>query len=78
MTCTHCDDTMREHDFFDLQMRHGFMWMKGWRCPRCGYAANPLLDANRGLCWLDQAVRLGGGNPSGSMLSVPWGYEPQP
>lgn len=78
MTCTHCHDTMREDHFYDLEMRHSFMWMKGWRCPTCGYAANPLLEANRRLCRVAQAVRPVVGDPSGTMLSVPWRYGLQP
>lgn len=74
MTCTRCHDAMREHDFFGLERRHGFMWMKGWRCRTCGYAADPLPEANRRLCLVDQAVRLVAGEPSGTMFSIPWHY----
>lgn len=70
MTCTRCQSPMREHDFYDLETRHGFMWMKGWRCLLCGFAADPIREANRRLGRVAQAVRAVTGDPSSTMLSV--------
>ena len=49
MECRRCHGLMVEDQFFDFEGTHGFMWMKGWRCMNCGYAADPLLQANRHL-----------------------------
>jgi hypothetical protein len=40
---------MREDHFFDFEGTQGFMWMRGWRCIICGYAADPLREANHRL-----------------------------
>jgi len=78
MTCTRCHGSMQEHHFYDLETRHGFMWMKGWRCLTCGYAANPIQEANRRLCHPYVAVRVETSEPSRTMLSVTWRYGPIP
>ena len=44
MTCKRCQGLMAED-----QGTHGFMWMKGWRCMNCRYAADPVIEANRHL-----------------------------
>ena len=49
MTCRRCQGLMTEDQFFDFEGTQGFMWMKGWRCMNCGYAADPLIEANRHL-----------------------------
>lgn len=49
MTCICCHGLMVEDDFFDFQGTSGFMWMRAWRCMNCGYAADPLIEANRRL-----------------------------
>lgn len=49
MTCRRCQGLMAEDQFFDFAGTQGFMWMKGWRCMNCGYAADPLIEANRHL-----------------------------
>jgi len=74
MTCTRCQSPMQEHHFYDFETRHGFMWMKGWRCRLCGFAADPILEANRRLGRMVQAVRAFPCDPSRTMLSVPWEY----
>ena len=74
MTCTRRQSPMREHHFYDLETRQGFMWMKGWRCRTCGFAADPILEANRRLGRAAQAVRAVTGDPSSTMLSVRWEY----
>lgn len=75
MTCSRCQSSMQAHDFFAPEQRHGLMWMRGWRRGTCGYAADPLLEANRRLCLVKQALRIVPSGPSCSMLSVPWRYE---
>jgi hypothetical protein len=50
MTCVCCQGLMREDHFFDCDRAQGFMWMMGWRCTICGYAADPLREANYRLC----------------------------
>jgi hypothetical protein len=40
---------MHEDHFYDIEGTQGFMWMKGWRCLNCGYAVDPILEANRRL-----------------------------
>lgn len=76
MTCTRCHGSMREHHFYDLDKRHGFMWMKGWRCLTCGYAADPILEADRQLRRSDETVMPAADEQSRTMLSVPWRYGP--
>jgi hypothetical protein len=76
MICTRCHGSMREHHYFDVERRDGFMWMKGWQCAACGDGANPLLEANRRLSRMMQAVRSGGDEPSGTMFSVLWRHGP--
>ncbi|HEY6261279.1 MAG TPA: hypothetical protein VIW47_06785 [Nitrospiraceae bacterium] len=49
MECRRCLGRMAEEQFFDLEGTQGFMWMKGWRCRTCGYAVDPLREANRHL-----------------------------
>ena len=49
MTCRRCQGWMAEDQFIDLEGTHGFMWMKGWRCMNYGYAADPVMEANRRL-----------------------------
>lgn len=49
MECVQCQGLMVEHDFFNLEGTQGFMWMRGWRCMHCGYAADPLIEVNRRL-----------------------------
>ncbi|HXT66161.1 MAG TPA: hypothetical protein VN657_05170 [Nitrospiraceae bacterium] len=49
MTCRRCQGLMTEDQFFDFEGTQGFMWMKGWRCMNCGYAADPVIEANRHL-----------------------------
>jgi hypothetical protein len=49
MTCLRCQGLMVEDHFFDFEGTYGLMWMKGWRCLNCGYAVDPLLEANRRL-----------------------------
>jgi hypothetical protein len=48
MECRRCQGLV-EDQFFDFERTYGFMWMRGWRCLYCGYAANPLREANRRL-----------------------------
>jgi len=74
MTCPRCQGLMRENHFYDFGGTYGFMWMKGWRCLICGFAADPILEANRRLCQVAQAVRAVTGDPSSTMLSVLWEY----
>jgi|GEM_PF-2060547 hypothetical protein len=74
MTCSRCHGLMREDHFYDFGGTQGFMWMKGWRCLTCGYAADPIAEANRRLCLVNQAVRAVVGDPTNTMLSVPWRY----
>jgi len=40
---------MAEDHFFDFDGGAAFMWMKGWRCMNCGYAVDPVMEANRKL-----------------------------
>jgi len=40
---------MAEDQFFDFEGAQGFMWMRGWRCMNCGYAADPVIEANHRL-----------------------------
>ena len=49
MKCKRCGGLMAEDQFFDFEGTQGFMWMKGWRCMNCGYAADPVIEANRHL-----------------------------
>jgi len=49
MECRRCQGVMAENQFFDCEGSDGLMWMKGWRCMHCGYAADPLREANRRL-----------------------------
>ena len=49
MKCKRCQGLMAEDQFFDFEGTQGFMWMKGWRCMNCGYAADPVIEANRHL-----------------------------
>lgn len=49
MYCERCYGLMAEDHFFDFERTAGFMWMKGWRCMHCGYAVDPVLEANRRL-----------------------------
>jgi hypothetical protein len=49
MICRRCQGMMAEDQFFDVEGIHGFMWMKGWRCMKCGHAADPLREANHRL-----------------------------
>ena len=49
MECVRCQGLMVGEQFFDLEGTQGFMWMKGWRCMNCGYAADPVIEANRHL-----------------------------
>jgi hypothetical protein len=65
---------MRQHDFYDFTQRHGFMWMKGWRCHACGQAANPIAAANRRLGLVEHAMRIVATDPTNTMLSVRWHY----
>ena len=46
MKCKRCQGLMAEHQFFDFEGTQGFMWMKGWRCMNCGYAADSVIEAN--------------------------------
>jgi len=66
---------MQGYDFFDLEKPHGLMWMRGWRCGTCGYAANPIAEANRRLGLVDKALRVATSGPTSSMLSLSWRYE---
>jgi|GEM_PF-1531538 hypothetical protein len=29
-----------------LQKTEGVIWMRGWRCPSCGHAIDPLKEVN--------------------------------
>ena len=49
MKCNRCEGLMAEDQFFDFEGTQGFMWMKGWRCMNCGYAVDPVIEANRHL-----------------------------
>jgi len=49
MTCVCCQGLMREDHFFDCKGIQSFIWMRGWRCTICGYAADPLREANHRL-----------------------------
>ena len=49
MECIRCQGLMVEDQFFDFEGTQGFMWMKGWRCMKCGHAADPVIAANRRL-----------------------------
>ena len=49
MECRRCQGLMVEDQFFDFEGALGFMWMKGWRCMNCGYAADPVIEANHRL-----------------------------
>ena len=49
MTCRRCQGLMAEDQFFDFEGTQGFMWMMCLRCMNCGYAVDPLREANRHL-----------------------------
>ncbi len=49
MKCKRCQGLMAEDQLFDFEGSQGFIWMKGWGCMNCGYAADPLIEANRHL-----------------------------
>jgi len=49
MKCKRCQGLMVEDQFFDFEGTQGFMWMKCLRCMNCGYAADPLIEANHHL-----------------------------
>lgn len=49
MSCPRCQGLMGEAHFYDLEGTQGFMWMKGWQCLNCGYAVDPVMEANRKL-----------------------------
>lgn len=49
MYCMRCCGLMAEDHFFDFGATGAFMWMKGWRCMNCGYAVDPIMEANRRL-----------------------------
>ena len=60
MNCKHCQGVMRQEQFFDCEGTPGLMWMRGWKCVNCGYAVNPLIDANRRLHEVAFLQTLGG------------------
>ncbi len=49
MKCPRCEGLMTEAHFCDFEGTDGFFWMKGWQCVNCGYAVDPLMEANRRL-----------------------------
>lgn len=49
MKCRRCQGLMAEDQFFDFKGIQGFMWMRECMRWHCGYAANPLREANRHL-----------------------------
>ena len=38
---------MKVIDYMDMRDELPLVWMKGWRCDRCGYTVNPLAEFNR-------------------------------
>ncbi len=63
MNCPPCHAPMRLIDYMDTRDELPLVWMKGWRCDRCGFAINPLGEFNRRFLEFDvrypQGVRSG-------------------
>ena len=47
MRCPPCHTPMQLVDYTDGHEEFPLVWMRGWRCSRCGYAINPLAEFNR-------------------------------
>jgi hypothetical protein len=53
MHCPLCQTPMILVNYVDAHEEFPLVWMKGWRCSRCGYGVNPLADLNRRLLAFD-------------------------